>query len=134
MIPKMGMAVQHSKERIVTQTALLYIRCTEMYSSRTDIALRVPQILYTDYEFRWHPLQQVYDSGMHMAVLHPKVCTIIQTAFSCIRFTDLYSSLAYASVQLPMAVYTNYQVPLRPIQQVYDTENAHCSTTPLSEH
>ena len=37
----------------MTQTALLYTRYTDLYSSLTYIALRVAQAVYTNYEDPW---------------------------------------------------------------------------------
>ena len=59
---------------------------------------------------------------------------LTQTGFSCTRYMDFYSSLTYVGVRLNKAMFTNYRVPLRPILQVYDSENAHGNTTPQRGH
>ena len=69
-----------------------------------------------------------------MAVHHTKGITMTLMAFSYTCCTELYISMTYIVLRVPHAVYTNYQVPLHPVQQVYDSENAHGITTPLSEH
>ena len=92
------MAVQHTKGITLMLTAFSYTHGTDLCSSLTYIALRVLQTVYIKYEVTWRPLQQEYDSKIHMAVHHPKESTMMQTAFSCTRYTDLYSSITYVGV------------------------------------
>ena len=68
-----------------------------------------------------------------MALVNPKVITMTNRAFSCTRYNDLYGCLTYVGALLPNVVYTNYHVLLLPIQKLYDSKNAHGSTTSQRE-
>ena len=81
------MTVHHTKGIALMRTAFSYTHCTDLCSSLTYITLRVPQTVYIKYEVPLRPLQQVYDLKINMAVPHPKVSNMTQTAFS---FYPLY--------------------------------------------
>ena len=121
MIQNMGKAVQHYKERIVTQTALLYIRCTDMYRSLTYTALRVPQTAYTNYEFPWRPLKQVYNSESLYGSIPCQGFTLMLNSLLYTSCTDLYSSLMYIALRVPQAVYSKCTI-LKTSMAIHHTE------------
>ena len=69
-----------------------------------------------------------------MAVHHPMENTLVPTAYSYTRCTDLYSSKTEDAVRLPQAVYTNWEVPWRLVHEVYNSGNAHGSSPPDGKH
>ena len=98
-----------------------------MYNSVMYITLWVSQTLHTNYEFPWHPLQQVCNSeNTHCSTPYQGIILTLKS-FSYTLCTDLYSSLTYN-------VYMNHEVPWRQLQTVYDSEKDHGLAPPQADH
>ena len=56
-------ADHHPMVNTLAQTLFLYTRCTDLYSSLSADAVRLPQSVYTNWEVPWSLLDKVYDSS-----------------------------------------------------------------------